>query len=484
MTRSKKLGIMLAILIVVAVGAVAATGIYSGGDEAQTGETILTVDTDQVTSLSWSYNGEKMTFDRSDESWQYADDADFPLNEDYINTMLNTISEVVSYRTIDETDDLEQYGLEDPVCRVEVALTDETEGNMPDETETVSLSIGSESAMGGRRYISIGDGNIYMVDSSVLDSFSYGLLDVVEKDEIPAMTQTNRFTIQTRDNAMEIDFLEESGLSYSDEYIWFLNKDGEYTALDTDMTYDLIDTVGTMAWGDCVDYDASENLSKYGLDDPAATVSVEYTTTVQTDTGQTDEDGEPVYDTEETAAAFVLEIGDYTGDYCYARAAGSDIVCLIDESIADALIYADADDLLPDEILAMDWDGVTAVDVSLDGNNYHFEKVEKEVTDDDENTTTEIVWDLEGEEKDIQSVLDSLTEMASSGSEDDIDSRGEVMINFVFYQDSENFPEVTLDFYRYNASSCLVSLNGEMRLLAPKDSVDTLAEDLRLLIAG
>ncbi len=77
MTRSKKLGIMLAILIVVAVGAVAATGIYSGGDEAQTGETILTVDTDQVTSLSWSYNGEKMTFDRSDESWQYADDADF-----------------------------------------------------------------------------------------------------------------------------------------------------------------------------------------------------------------------------------------------------------------------------------------------------------------------------------------------------------------------------------------------------------------------
>lgn len=47
-----------------------------------------------------------------------------------------------------------------------------------------------------------------------------------------------------------------------------------------------------------MDYKASENLGTYGLDDPAATVTVEYTDTVQTDTGETDEDGETVYETE------------------------------------------------------------------------------------------------------------------------------------------------------------------------------------------
>ena len=137
-----------------------------------------------------------------------------------------------------------------------------------------------------------------MVDSSVLDSFSYQLLDVVEKDEIPSMTETSGFTIETDEQTMDIDFMEESGLAYSDEYIWFLNEDGEYTALDTDLTYDLFDITAAMVWDDCVDYKASENLGTHGFDDPAATVTVEYTDMVQTDTGETDEDGETVYETE------------------------------------------------------------------------------------------------------------------------------------------------------------------------------------------
>ncbi len=483
MTRSKKLCIMLAALLIVASGATAAVKMAQNSAETETGQTILAVDSEAVSSLSWTYNGEEMTFDRSDENWQYTEDAEFPLDEDYIQTMLSTLSEVVSYRTIEDSNDLEQYGLEEPVCQIEVSLSEENEEGQT-ETETVSLSIGSESSMGGRRYISIGDGNVYMVDSSVLDSFSYQLLDVVEKDEIPSMTETSGFTIETDEQTMDIDFMEESGLAYSDEYIWFLNEDGEYTALDTDLTYDLFDMTAAMAWDDCVDYKASENLGTYGLDDPATTVTVEYTDMVQTDTGETDEDGETVYETEKVEKTFVLEIGDYTGDYCYARVAGSDIVCLIDASIADAVMYADPEDLLPDEILAIDWDDVTGADISLDGTTYHFEKVEEEVTDDEGNTSEETVWEMDGEETDIQTVLDSLTEMASAGSEDDIDSRGEVQISFVFYQDSENFPEVTLDFYRYDSDSCLVSLNGEMRLLAPKDSVDTVIEDFNLLIAG
>lgn len=117
MTRSKKLCIMLAALLIVASGATAAVKMAQNSAETETGQTILAVDSEAVSSLSWTYNGEEMTFDCSDEKWQYTEDAEFPLDEDYIQTMLSTLSEVVSYRTIEDSNDLEQYGLENRSAR-------------------------------------------------------------------------------------------------------------------------------------------------------------------------------------------------------------------------------------------------------------------------------------------------------------------------------------------------------------------------------
>lgn len=66
---------------------------------------------------------------------------------------------------------------------------------------------------------------------------------------------------------------------------------------------------------------------------------------------QETEDGE----TKDVLTSFELEVGDYSGQMCYARLAGSEMIYLIDGSVADALVYADAQSLLPDEVIAMDW---------------------------------------------------------------------------------------------------------------------------------
>ncbi|HIT32382.1 MAG TPA: DUF4340 domain-containing protein [Candidatus Enterenecus stercoripullorum] len=114
---------------------------------------------------------------------------------------------------------------------------------------------------------------------------------------------------------------------------------------------------------------------------------------------------------------FVLKIGDYDGAYCYARIAGSQMVYYIDNTGADAMIYPSLDSLLPDDSLLLDYDTVNSMDITLDGETYHVEKVTEETTDEDGNTTQVTVWTLNGAEIDLQPVLTDLTSLTSTGSQ-------------------------------------------------------------------
>ena len=51
------------------------------------------------------------------------------------------------------------------------------------------------------------------------------------------------------------------------------------------------------------------------------------------ETNETDENGEPVYETQQTDKTFVLELGDYDGDTCYARLGGSSMVYQVDGTL-------------------------------------------------------------------------------------------------------------------------------------------------------
>ncbi len=105
-----------------------------------------------------------------------------------------------------------------------------------------------------------------------------------------------------------------------------------------------------------MDYQADEDsLGTYGLDIPAATITVEYTESTQVETNETDENGDPIYETQETPRHLRAGTGDYDGDTCYARISGSSMVYRVDGTVADTLLAAKGEDLLaprrgPDEL--------------------------------------------------------------------------------------------------------------------------------------
>lgn len=250
MKRGKKLLFLTLALVIVAGAALAAVKFIPGEEvEAAETEVIFSLDSDAATSLSWTHEGETLRFENSGGSWVYAGDEDFPLDVSYINTMLGELEELTSSKTIEAPDDLAEYGLDEPECSISVTAEAET-----------TIDIGGETSLDGLRYVSIGNGNVYLVSSDLLTNFSCGLYDLVSKEAIPDMSDLVSFTVETASGTLDIEYLEDSGLAYTDRYTWFSLADGEYTALDNELTEDLVSLVTGLSWGECVDYDAVEAL--------------------------------------------------------------------------------------------------------------------------------------------------------------------------------------------------------------------------------
>lgn len=443
MKRGKKL-LWLLLVLAVLIGATAAASLLEPeSGEEDTSTTVFSLDPDSVTELGWEYS-EEILFTASEAGWVCAQDEAFPVDVSFLDAMLETLTEVRSSKTIEGAEDLDQYGLEVPVCVVTVT-TD----------ETYTLAIGLETSVGGERYFSTGDGNVYLVDSGIIDSFRYGLYDVLQHQTVPEVEALTGMTVALDSGGYEITRLEDSGLAYSDEYVWFMGD----KALDTELTESLIAMVTNLNLSQCVDYDA-DDLSVYGLDEPAAIVTI-------LDGGE---------------AAFTLEIGDAADDVCYIRLGGSKMIYQVDAELRDTILYTTYADLLPDEVLLMDWDTVESVTVTLDGEEYKLVKSIEEVSDDEGNTTEETVWKLNGEEAEFASVLTSLTAMDSNGYGTGITPECSAEISFRITRDQNE--DVELTFYQYNSTSCLVTLNGESTVTVAREDVVELVEAVNGIVLG
>ena len=168
MKRGKKLIALLAALVILTGAALAATLL---NPERQEGS---------------GQEEETLSFLCDGGQWSYADDAAFPLDSSYLEDMVKALGDVTASKSISEPEDLAQYGLEEPTCTVTVSTGEDRE-----------LRIGDATSLDGLRYCSTGDGNVYLVDSALLDAFSYGLSDLVQMETIPDMDSTDSFTVSS-----------------------------------------------------------------------------------------------------------------------------------------------------------------------------------------------------------------------------------------------------------------------------------------------
>lgn len=451
MKRGKRMLIMLGILAVLVAGALIATTLNPENTAEATNpteaaeKTVFSLNTTAVTDIIWDYS-EKLHFTRTKDHWVYAEDAAFPLDSSYLNTILSTLSQVTASRTLENVQNWEEYGLETPVCSVTVTAGKE-----------YRLDIGSESAIGSERYLSIGDGNVYLVDAAILDCFAYGLFDLLAEESLPAVTNVTALELESETHALKISHQAGKQLAYSDAYEWFSHEENGIRPLDAKLAQTLVDQVTGLTLDTCADYHVTEaELVTYGLDTPAVTVTLR---------------------AEET---FTLNVG-HTEEGCYVRLADSSMVYRIDSALCDTLRNTSAADLMPSDVLALSANDVTAMQIHLDGQTY---EITRQTADASSTGASQNVYMLGEREVDFAAFFSILTEMESTGIAYQITPQSSEAIRFVLHQNVDAFPQVTLSFHPVDSTTALVTLDGESTVYVAPEAVTGLIETVNAFVKG
>lgn len=475
MKRWKNLGLLVFFLVFLIVATILTRNISVEPEltEAEEKSVELAIDSSALTSLSWNYDGEEIALRKDTNGWVYADDAKFPLNTVKADSLASALASVKAEKVIESPDELSQYGLDAPVC----SITANT-GN------DITLMVGSQTSMDGYRYLSNGDGNVYLVSSDLLTNFSCGLYDLVLKETIPSMKNLLSMSVSSEVQDYEIDHIEASGIAYTDEYEWFLKGKDGWLTLDNSLASGFANKIRNLNWQTCVDYHADESdLSSYGLASPSAVVEMRYLQSSEIETNLTTDDGEPIYETVKEEKTFTLELGSYTDSSCYARIAGSPMIYCVDASVLDDLLYMDYEDLRPDDIIVLDLTELLGVDISLDGLSYLFEKISTAETVDEE-TSVETVWLLSDREADIESVLRKLMNLTATGFADNEQPKRTAEISFVFERKNTLHPVTELVIYPYDSTYSLVTLNGESTVFISRYDADAIKAELEEMVAA
>ena len=498
MKRFKKLGVLLGILVVVCIATFALTHYEEEQEQIKNSdEIILQIPADTVISLSWEYVEEgNLAFHKEEDDWFYDEDEYFPVSEEKVNDILSEFEAFGVTFIIENVTDYSQYGLDEPEMTFHIG-TEET---------SYDIKLGAFSTMDQQRYIDISDGNVYLVSEDPMDYVSASLSDMILDDDTPGFENVVDIRFEGTENYM-IQRLEDTNYSYSDDDVYFTQKNGEYLPLDKSAVTQYLNTITSLDLLTYVTYNATEEeLTEYGLDEPELTVTVNYT---QTD--QASEDQEQIPGTcvihisrnpEELAAAEEAEAKGENAEAVsmYVRIGDSQIVYDLDSVDYGILSDASYDDLRHQEVFWADFADVTQIDITLEDTEhtliseldddeervwyYQTEEMLVEATEEtteaaEETTETEAIE--EPETLDLTDFEDSLNALSANSFTAEIPAEKEE-IRFTLHLDNETFPTVEIVLYRYSGTECLAVVDGESVSLVPRASVMELVEAVQTIV--
>jgi len=464
MNRSKKLCLLLGVLAIACVATFAVTRMEERKEQIKNSEEIiLELSSDSVQSLDWEYDGKTLAFHKED-TWLYDEDAEFPVSEEKINKLLEMFQEFGVSFIIEDVEDFGQYGLDDPICTIHLST----------EEQTYEVKVGDHSRMDSQRYVSIGDGNVYLVKNDPMDQFNATIRNLIDHDEVPDWGQVTEITFSGAEN-YSITYEEDSADTYRAGDVYFTRQSGKNKPLDTDRVETYLDNMGYLNLTDYVSYNVTdEELETYGLDAPELTVSVSYTAE--------NEDGEEMEgvftlhvsrDPEEKEAAEESEEDSADEEItAYARVGDSQIVYQISSSGYKWLMAASYDDLRHTEVLPADFEDVRQIDVSLEGNSYSFTS---------EKDGSERTWYYQDEELEMADLQDAMETLAADEFTNEKPTQKEE-ISFTIHLDTEDDPEIFIQFYRYDGSNCLAAVDGQTVSLVKRDAVVALIEAIHVIV--
>lgn len=179
-------------ILVLAVALLALAGVFLGvryynqvqakkpAEEEEEVITVIDLAEEDVRVMSYTCEGETITFELEGDTWYDAEDHSLKLRQYMLSAMAGEVAPLTAERKIENVTDLEQYGLTQP----QTAVTVETTGG------SYTWYIGDKNTVTGDYYVRLSDDDtVYTVSADVVSKFQRPVDELLE-DEEPASEET------------------------------------------------------------------------------------------------------------------------------------------------------------------------------------------------------------------------------------------------------------------------------------------------------
>ena len=421
-------------------------------EENDTSVDLVSLEADDITAVSFTADQNEVEFDKKDDSWTEKSDANFPVNQDTVDSAVKGVASLTADQEISDVEDMSQYDLDNPQNTITLTTAD----------GDTTLEVGMESS-NNQYYVKKADDdkNVYLVSSTSIEPFMGTLYDFAESGTFPSVTSATITDVKVdKENSYELT-------QDADNLFWNVSDGKTTEKADTTKAGTVTSAVGSLAYDKFVDYNCTDD-SKYGFDDPYAVITVKYT---EEETVESDEDSEestdadasdedPSEDEQETQTVektLTIYVGDETGDDRYVKVDDSKEVYTITKDSLTDILDSKASDFYSLSVNYLSVNSLDSLEVkSSDGD--HTVTVTRETSkdsdDEDAEETITVTYKLDDADLDettFTTFYNKLINMtAQQRLTEDYTPEDDPAYTFVFKDTDGN--EITAEYYEYDTN--------------------------------
>lgn len=439
-------------------------------EENDTSVDLVSLEADDITAVSFTADQNKVEFDKKDDSWTEKSDANFPVNQDTVDSAVKGVASLTADQEISDVEDMSQYDLYNPQNTITLTTAD----------GDTSLQIGMESS-NNQYYVKKEDDdkNVYLVSSSSIEPFMGTLYDFAESGTFPSVTSATITDVKVdKENSYELT-------QDADNLFWNVSDGKTTEKADTTKAGTVTSAVGSLAYDKFVDYNCTDD-SKYGFDDPYAVITVKYTeeeavesdedseesTDADTEESTTDEaaadtsedadasdedSSEDEQETQTVEKTLTIYVGDETGDDRYVKVDDSKEVYTITKDSLTDILDSTMSDFYNLSVSYVSVNDLDSLEVQSAEGDHTINIVTETVKAEDEDTTD----DTDSDTTDESSTETSDESSTDTDSSDESSSDDEEETTTTTYKlDGEDLDESTFTTF-YNK---LINMTAQERL--------------------
>ena len=439
-------------------------------EENDTSVDLVSLEADDITAVSFTADQNEVEFDKKDDSWTEKSDANFPVNQDTVDSAVKGVASLTADQEISDVEDMSQYDLDNPQNTITLTTAD----------GDTSLQIGMESS-NNQYYVKKEDDdkNVYLVSSSSIEPFMGTLYDFAESGTFPSVTSATITDVKVdKENSYELT-------QDADNLFWNVSDGKTTEKADTTKAGTVTSAIGSLAYDKFVDYNCTDD-SKYGFDDPYAVITVKYTeeeavesdedseesTDADTEESTTDEaaadtsedadasdedSSEDEQETQTVEKTITIYVGDETGDDRYVKVDDSKEVYTITKDSLTDILDSTMSDFYNLSVSYVSVNDLDSLEVQSADGDHTINVVTETVKAEDEDTTD----DTDSDTTDESSTETSDESSTDTDSSDESSSDDEEETTTTTYKlDGEDLDESTFTTF-YNK---LINMTAQERL--------------------